>query len=426
MTTRRVFLRSSGLALVSFGALPRALARAARAAESSTRRHKTLVVVLQRGACDGLNTVVPYGDGAYARLRPTIAIPAPRGAGVSRETALDLDGFFGLHPALAPLLPLWKDGTLTALHAVGSPDTTRSHFDAQDFMESGTPGRKATEDGWMNRAAQAQPDARSTPFRLVALTPTLPRILSGRAPAVAMASLDAFGLRRAAGRGSVSGFEQMYAGGSHATRPERADPLRDAGAETFEALEFLRRSAPERYPPAAGADYPRGRFGDSLRQIAQLVKAGIGLELAFTEVGGWDHHVAEGGVQGQLAARLRELGRAFAAFHADLGPRLDDVVLVTLTEFGRTARENGNRGTDHGHASVALVMGGSVRGGRVHGRWPGLTAGALHEGRDLALTTDFRDLLGELLARHLGIARLAPVFPGYEPPAARFPGVLRA
>jgi uncharacterized protein (DUF1501 family) len=412
---RRVFLKSSGLALVSFGLAPRALVRALHASENPARR-KTLVVVFQRGACDGLNTVVPYGDEDYHRWRPGIAIPAPRGG--SRDAALDLDGFFGLHPALEPLRPLWNDGSLAALHAVGSPDGTRSHFDAQDFMESGTPGRKSTEDGWMNRCLQVGPHAEATPLRAVALTPHLPRTLSGSASAVAMADLRQFRLRLGATGAAAPRFERMYADAG-------AGALRDTGHEAFEALEFLERTDPARYRPEGGIEYPRDRFGASLMQIAQLLKADVGVELAFAEVGGWDHHAAEGGVQGQLANRLRELGAALSAFHRDLGARMQDVVLVTLTEFGRTVRENGNRGTDHGHASVSFVMGGPVRGGRVHGRWPGLRRDQLYEGRDLALTTDFRDLLGELLIRHLGVARLEAVFPGHAPVASS-PGVLRS
>ena len=413
--TRRFFLKSSGLALVSFGVAPRVLTRAVYAAEGTAHRAKTLVVVFQRGACDGLNTVVPYGEKSYYALRPTIAVPAPRGG--SKDAALDLDGFFGLHPALQPLLPLWQEKSLAIVHAVGSPDATRSHFDAQDFMESGTPGRKATEDGWMNRHLQATPDPAATPFRAVSLTPTLPRSLAGRAPAVAMASIREFGLRPVAGPQVARGFEEMYAG-------VVSDVLHGTGHEAFEAVEFLKKTDPTKYQPARGVTYPRGPYGDSLRQIAQLIKAGVGVEMAFTDVGGWDHHAAEGGVQGQLAGRLRDFGSALAAFHRDLRDRMADVVLVTMTEFGRTVRENGNRGTDHGHASLSFVLGGPVRGGRVHGRWPGLGSGQLYDGRDLALTTDFRDLLGEVLARHLATTDLAAVFPGHSAAAGRFPGVV--
>ncbi len=414
MTTRRFFLKSSGLALVSFGALPRALVRSVYAADGA-RRKKTLVVVFQRGACDGLNTVVPYAEKAYYSARPTIAIPAPRGGG--KDAALDLDGFFGLHPSLEPLLPFWKDGSLAAVHAVGSPDPTRSHFDAQDFMESGTPGRKSTDDGWMNRHLQASPSDETTPFRGVAMSQTLPRSLAGRAPAVAMASIREFGLRPAAHPQVARGFEGMYAG---AVR----DVLHGTGQEAFEAVNFLKKADPSKYAPAFGALYPRGPYGESLKQIAQLIKADVGVEVAFTDIGGWDHHAAEGGVQGQLALRLREFGAALAAFDKDLGDRMQDVVVVTLTEFGRTVRENGNRGTDHGHASVAFVLGGAVRGGKVHGQWPGLSGGHLYEGRDLAVTTDFRDLLGELLVRHLAARDLSTVFPAYSSP--KYPGVMRA
>jgi uncharacterized protein (DUF1501 family) len=417
MVSRRFFLKSSGLALVAFGAAPRALVRSVYAAEGGARRQKTLVVVFQRGAMDGLNVVAPYADPVYRRFRPTIALPAPRGG--AKDAALDLDGYFGLHPSLEPLLPLWKDGSLAAVQAVGSPDPTRSHFDAQDFMESGTPGVKSTEDGWINRHLQCASSPEATPFRAVSLTPTLPRSLAGRAPAVAMNSIREFDLRPSAGTQVANGFEGMYEGAVK-------DVLHGTGQETFEAIQFLKKSDPARYAPSAGAEYPRGRYGDSLKQVAQLIKADVGVEVAFTEIGGWDHHAAEGGVQGQLAQRLRELGLSLAAFQKDLGARMQDVVLVTLTEFGRTVHENGNRGTDHGHASVSLVMGGGVRGGKVQGRWPGLEERSLYEARDLAVTTDFRDLLGELLTRHLGDRDLTKVFPGYASSASKFPGVMRA
>ena len=412
---RRIFLKSSGLALVSYGVLPKFLVRAAYAEGEAARRKKALVVVFQRGACDGLNTVIPYGDPLYRSLRPTIAVPAPRG---DDKSALDLDGHFGLHPALEPLLPLWREGSLAAVHAIGSPDATRSHFDAQDFMESGTPGRKSTDDGWMNRALLAQPDPKATPFRAVSLTPTLPRSLQGKASAVALTDLRGFDLRKGAGPAVTRGFEEMYAGAVDTV-------LHGAGRDTFDAVDFLKKANPGQQAPAAGATYPRGRYGDALRQIAQLLKSDVGVELAFAEIGGWDTHAAEGGAEGQLAQRHRELGGALAAFHKDMGDRMSDVVVVTLTEFGRTVRENGNRGTDHGHAGVSFVMGGPVRGGTLHGRWPGLAQDQLYEGRDLAMTTDFRDLLGEILTRHMGVRDLSAVFPGHQVKQDRYPGVLR-
>jgi uncharacterized protein (DUF1501 family) len=414
MTTRRLFLKRSGLAFVGLGAAPGMLVRAAEAADGA-RRRRTLVVVLQRGAADALNIVVPHGERGYYDARRTIAIGEPRRKG--DESVLDLDGHFGLHPALEPLVPLWKDGRLAVVHAIGSPDPTRSHFDAQDFLESGTPGRKATEDGWLNRHLQAE-GASASPVRAVAIAPTLPRTLQGKAPAVAMTSIREFGLRPTAGP-AARGFEDMYAA---AVR----DTLHATGEEAFEAMETLRAVDSSRLAIHSGARRARGSLGEGLTQVAELVKADLGLEVAFLETSGWDHHAAEGGASGQLAARLRELGGSLAAFYRDLGTRGDDVAVVTLTEFGRTVRENGNRGTDHGHGSVALVLGGGVRGGRVHGRWPGLEPPSLYEGRDLAVTTDFRDLLGELLTRHLGASDLRAVFPGHACDPQRFPGAMRA
>ena len=409
---RRCFLRNGGLAAVGFGALPRFLVRAAEAAEGAPRR-RTLVVVFQRGANDALNTVVPHGERAYYDARPAIAIPKP---GDGSQATLDLDGHFGLHPALEPLLAAWHDGSLALVHAIGSPDPTRSHFDAQDYMESGTPGRKATDDGWMNRALLAERDPGATPLRAVSLTPNLPRALQGRAPAVAMSGLRDFGLRPSAGPAAARGFEGMYAEATDSA-------LRGAGREAFEAIDVLRRAELAGPSPSDAELYPRVPLGQALRQIAQLVKADLGLELAFAEMGGWDTHA---GQPVQQAQRLRELGSALAAFQRDLGSRGADVVVVTLTEFGRTVRENGNRGTDHGHGSVSFVLGGPVRGGRVCGRWPGLHEHDLYEGRDLPVTTDFRDLLSELLVRHLGTPDTAAIFPGFSAQPKRFPGVLRA
>lgn len=415
MPTRRVFLKASGRAAFAFGATPGILLRPAGAAESENG--PALVVVFQRGACDGLNTIVPWGESAYYEARRTIAIPPPRGS--SKETALDLDGFFGLHPALEPLLPMWKDGTLAAVHAIGSPDPTRSHFDAQDYMESGTPGRKATEDGWMNRHLQAVSDREEAALRAVSLTATLPRILQGSASAVAMSDIRRFGLRNGTSTAVARGFEDMYAAAVQ-------DTLRGTGEIAFDAMGAVRRVEATPVAPGSGVRYPRGPLGQSLRQIARLIKSGAGVELAFAETGNWDHHAAEGGVTGQLANRLRELGGALSAFQQDLGRRMSNVVLVTLTEFGRTVRENGNRGTDHGHGSISLVMGGPVRGGRVYGRWPGLGRGDLYQERDLAVTTDFRALMAELLVRHVGCPNLESVFPGFTLGPSRFPGVLRA
>ena len=411
---RRAFLKQGAVALVAFGAAPRFLVRAASAAPADRRR--VLVAIFQRGAADGLNIVIPFGDPGYARGRPRIGIAAPSDAG--GERALDLDGFFGLHPSLAPLQPLFASRELACVHAVGSPDATRSHFDAQDFMEAGTPGMKSTADGWLNRCLQhARAPADASVFRGVALTPLLPRSLQGPATALALPSLDAFELRGPASD-VHRGFESLY-------RQAVQDFLGGTGQATFDAVKRLRSARAAVRPPEHGAVYPRGRFGDVLRQTAQLVKADVGLEVAFVETGGWDHHVAEGGARGQLATRLEEFGQGLAAFRQDLGPRWAEVVVLTMTEFGRTVRENGSGGTDHGHAGAMLVLGGAVRGGKVYGRWPGLAPEQLFEGRDLALTTDFRDLFAEIAVRHLGLDwRSVPLFPGYRIRPEAFPGVL--
>ena len=409
--TRRIFLRNGALAVVGTAALPGFLTRAALGAES-VARGKRLVILFQRGAADGLNIVVPHAETAYYAMRPSINIP--------RNAVIDLNGFFGLHPSLSALGPLWKDGHLAIVHAAGSPDATRSHFDAQDFMESGTPGLKATADGWLNRALHAAPGgAEHSSFRAIALGPSLPRILTGSEPAVAINNIRDFGVggRSSKPNPAAGAFEAMY--------DQSADAiLHGTGQETFEAVKALKAADPAKYAPAAGATYPRGRFGDSLRQLAQLIKADLGVQVAFADIGGWDHHVNEGSTQGQIANVLREFGDSLGAFWIDLGDLAGDTVVVTMSEFGRTARENGDRGTDHGHANVMFVLGGPVRGGKVYGRWPGLETSQLYEGRDLAVTTDFRRVLGESVYRHLGNRALEQVFPGFGGGPGEFLGVL--
>jgi len=413
--TRRVFMKNSAMAMVATTAVPSFLARAVYGAQTSGGKTK-FVVIFQRGAADGLNIVVPHGESAYYSMRPSIAIPRPRNGA---ESAIDLDGFFGLHPSLADLKPLWDQRHLAIVHASGSPDVTRSHFDAQDYMESGTPGVKSTEDGWLNRTLQSQPEEKPAPFRAVALGTALPRILAGSVPAVAISNVRDFavGGQNPQAMPISNTFESMYA--------QSVDTvLHGTGNETFEAVKMLKATDPNKYQPAPGANYPRGRFGDSLRQTAQLLKADLGVEVAFTDIGGWDHHVNEGSTQGQLATILREFGQSLAAFWIDIGDLAENTVLVTMSEFGRTARENGNRGTDHGHANVMFAMGGPVKGGRVYGRWPGLSQGQLYEGRDLAVTTDFRRVLGEAVYRHVGNRNLETVFPGFQDSPGNFPGLL--
>ena len=416
--SRRYFLKQGGVAMVGLSAMPAFLQRAVAATPMPNK--KQLVVLFQRGAADGLNIVVPFGEPNYYRLRPTIAIPQPQRGGT--DAAIDLDGFFGLHPSLAPLEPLFHKNQLAIVQAAGSPDPTRSHFDAQDFMESGTPGLRATDDGWLNRALETVPEENASPFRAVAMGPNLPLTLRGGAPAIALPDLMQFRvMAQSPGAGKVveGGFEAMYA--------QTVDQaLRGTGTETFEAIDLLRNADPEKYQPENGAEYPTSRLGKSVQQIGQLLKANIGVEVLFVDCGGWDNHVNEGGVQGQLSNLLRDLGQGLAAFHQDMGDRMENIVVVTMSEFGRTAHENGNRGTDHGHANCMFVMGGEVKGGRVYGKWPGLEDHQLNEGRDLVLTTDFRSVVGEILTKHIGVNDLAPVFPGFDNDARNFPGFIKA
>jgi uncharacterized protein (DUF1501 family) len=411
MVSRRIFLRDGGLALVSLGFAPGFVARAAAA--GGTRR-KVLVTIFQRGAVDGLNMIVPFGDRGYYAARPSIAVAQPGGG--RSGAALDLDGFFGLHPRMASLEPFWQQRSLAIVHAAGSPDHTRSHFDAQDYMESGTPGVKSTGDGWLNRCLKARASEEATPFRAVSLTSQLPRTLQGTSPAIAMTEIGKFGVRSGDARAS---FEEQYAAAADTV-------LKRTGRDAFSAIRMLETADPRRYQFENGAQYPRSAYGEALKQIAQLVKADVGLEIAFAESGQWDHHTNEGGAVGQLANRLDDFSRGIAALATDLGSRMQDVIILTMSEFGRAVQENGNRGTDHGHGNAMLVLGGGVRGGRVYGQWPGLSVEQRFEGRDLAVTTDFRHVFAEVVVRHLGIRDPRPVFPGFEVSERRFPGFLGA
>jgi uncharacterized protein (DUF1501 family) len=416
--SRRYFMKQGGIAMVGMSTVPAFLQRAIAATPAAGK--KQLVVLFQRGAADGLNIVVPFGEPNYYRLRPSIAIPQPRRGG--NDVAVDLDGFFGLHPSLSPLLPYFQKNQLAIVHAAGSPDPTRSHFDAQDYMESGTPGIKATEDGWLDRALGTLPEENASPFRAVAMGPNLPRMLRGSTGAIALPDLKQFKVQpQSVAMTNVveGGFEAMYAQSvDHA--------LHGTGAETFEAIDMLRKIDMSKFPAENGADYPKGGLGQKMQQIGVMLKAGIGTEVLFVDCGGWDNHVNEGGAQGQLSNLLKDLGQSLAAFNQDLGDRMKDVVVVTMSEFGRTARENGNRGTDHGHANCMFVMGGDVKGGRVYGKWPGLDDHQLNDGRDLALTTDFRAVVGEILTKHLGVKDLAPVFPGFVTDPRKFNGLMRS
>lgn len=432
MMNRRVFMKSGAMALATMGLNPTFLRRTVfaqdllkGAALKGNGRGKVLVVLFQRGAADALNVVVPHGERNYYAMRPSIAIPRPVSG--AANTAIDLDGFFGLHPALSPFKRLWDDGILAPVHAVGSPSNTRSHFDAQDYMESGTPDNKGTRDGWLNRYLavkgtcdecklnDANGAAKSSPFQAVAMTPQTPRILEGNSPTVAMNSIDEFTIRTNGTQ--AERIEALYRTGS-------ADVVHAAGGEMFEAMKILKTANPQQYVPENSAEYPRTPFGQHLKQIAQLIKADVGLEVAFADVGGWDTHVNQGGATGQLAQRLDDFSKSIAALVQDLGNRMADVTVLTMSEFGRTARQNGNGGTDHGHATSMFVIGGDVKGKKVHGKWPGLENEQLNEGRDLALTTDFRSVFSEVSFKHLGAAKMEAVFPGFNGDQSKWVGVL--
>ena len=440
---RRVFMKKGAMALMAMGLPPEFLLRSLVGGTRGGERGKTLICIFQRGAVDGLSMVVPFGDPAYARARRTTLIPSPsRQVGTSGAAAIDLDGFFGLHPAMAELGDLFFRNEMAVVHAVGSPHPTRSHFDAQDFMETATPGEKNTEDGWLNRvlqetaclgcqgrtlaagelhsadhsAGQMGMAATVSTLRGLALRSSLPKSLEGGHPALAISDLARFS---PGGNGSSRGaFERLY------RADDEGDRLTSAADEAFEAARVLERVDPQRYRAEHGATYPDGVFGRSLQQIAQLIKAEVGVEIAFADLGGWDTHANQGAVQGVLARRLGELSTGIAALYADLGDRMEDVVILTMSEFGRTVSENGTGGTDHGHGNCMLALGGRVNGGVVLGDWPGLEPEQLHERRDLALTTDFREVFGEIVQDHLGATRLERIFPNYEVRADRFRGVL--
>ena len=427
--SRRFVLKNGALAMACVGATrgwaPSFLERAALAADAPPcKKGKVLICVFQRGAADGLSMVAPFGDKSYYEVRKETALPRPAAA-LGKESPVDLDGFFALHPVLAPLAPIYKKGELAVVHACGSHNSTRSHFDAQDLMEAGVLRDKSTPGGWLNRAMAASPAPEPrTPFRGVAMTSAMPRSLLGEHDVLTIPDLRTFGVAGTAspatgGAAGGGGFEGLYDGAV-------GDVLHAAGKDSFDAIRMLKDADPARYRPANGASYPADPFGRSLMQVAQLVKADVGVQVAFAEAGGWDTHANQGDANGQLAGKLYDLGRALAALHADLGERMSDVVVLTMTEFGRSVRQNGNRGTDHGHGACFLALGGPVNGGKVLGDWPGLAPEQLFEGRDLAVTTDFRDVFAEVAQAHLGAADLKAVFPDFDVKPENRRGLLKA
>jgi uncharacterized protein (DUF1501 family) len=415
VSTRRVFLRGSAIAMVGMGQAPMWLARAAA---SEGRKRKTLVAIFMRGAADGLNIVVPFGDPRYRELRPTLGLQPPRSQDDSQNTGpfgpvIDLDGKFGLHPGLRHFKELWDQRQLAIVEAAGSPDPSRSHFDAQDYMESGTPGK--TGNGWLNRAL-GEPGADASPLRAIALSNRVPRTLRGDYEAVALGNVQDFNI---SDQERLAILRNMYSLTLDAT-------MRRTGKDAFEAMKMLQSMAKEQtpnageQPPAVGQALPNsrpsynagGQLGRNLQELARLIKSGAGVEAAFAEVDGWDHHQNE---NNQLANLLNQFSNAIAAFCQDLDDRMEDVVIVTMSEFGRTVEENGTGGTDHGHGSLMMVIGGPLAGGKIYGTWPGLEKEHLFESRDLAVTTDFRTVLSELVRGHLGRTDLSSVFPGFNP-----------
>ncbi|MEE8524959.1 MAG: DUF1501 domain-containing protein [Thermoanaerobaculia bacterium] len=408
MVSRRVFLKSGALTLFSLGAGPHFLDRLALAAPASGSRPKVLVSIFLRGAMDGLMAVPPIADPDLRQFRPQLAMSAAR---ASADPIHDLDGRFGLHPAFAPLLPLWADGRLAVVHAVGSPNPTRSHFDAQDYMEMGTPWRRSTPSGWLNRlAAVAGPPP--SPFRAVSLSPTVPRSLVGDEPALAITDLGKLQLTLPWEDETVEaiGFdlEKLYR--------EHATGLLDRRSrEMFAALRAISQKELVRYRQQRAQLYPpRNHLAQSLMQIAYLIKADLGLRIACAETDGWDTHVGQGTIRGRFAARAGDLAAAIAAFWADIEPYHDDVVVLTMTEFGRTVRENGSQGTDHGHGSCLFVLGNQVDGGKVYGEFPErLDPELLFEGRDLPVTTDFRAVFSEVAGKLFDVGDDQRIFPGW-------------
>jgi uncharacterized protein (DUF1501 family) len=400
--SRRVLLRSAGLL-----ALPAWFPRVAFAAAPSARRD-ILVCIFLRGGADGLNAVVPVGDDDYYRSRPALAIRPP---GREAGAAIDLDGFFAFHPALAPLKELYDDGLLAVVHATGSPDPTHSHFDAMDFMERGTPGSKAVPTGWLGRHLASLDTGNPSPFRAVAVGSLLPASLRGPAPATALRSIAGFHLQGRAGEAETARFQarlsSLHAGDAWLDRQAR---------QALEAVATLAAADPGSRAPAHGARYPDTEFGRALRQTAQLIKADLGLEVACVDMGDWDTHAQQGRTTGPMADLVAELAAGLVAFHTDLGNRMGRITVVTMSEFGRRVRSNGSGGTDHGHGNFMFLLGGGVRGGRVHGDWPGLAADRLAGPGDLAITTDYRTILGEVLERRLLNPRTAEVFPGFASP----------
>ncbi|HEV7378389.1 MAG TPA: DUF1501 domain-containing protein [Dyadobacter sp.] len=413
-TSRRVFIKSGGLALLGIGlagSIPPFVTRAVAAEQNKNvpGKKKTLVCIFQRGAMDGLMAVTPFNDPFLKAARPNLIMSAAQSA--PGKSLIDLDGRFGLHPSMKAFEPLFREGRLGIVHGIGSPNTTRSHFDAQDYMESGTPFNKGTPSGWLNRTLGLLQEDHLSPFAGVALTSAMPRSFYGDNPSVAISNLQDFSIQM---RGNQAGtnmaaksFEELY-------DKTASGLLQDAGRESFEAMRILKTADLKNYKPAEGVSYPGSALGNALKQIAQLIKMNVGLEVAFAESNGWDTHFNQGTENGIFARNVADLSNSITAFWNDLSAHQDDVVLMTMTEFGRTVKQNGTRGTDHGRGSCNFVLGNHVQGGKVFGKVDDLSDDNLEDKRDLAVTTDFRNVFGEVAAKHLLLKNNATLFPDWK------------
>jgi len=412
MTTRRGFLKSGGLALfgIGFGGVPAFIAQAANSNKilSPYKRIKIMVCIFQRGAMDGLMAVTPFTDKYLQAARPTLFMTAAKNS--ATVPLIDLDGSFGLHPAMKSFETLYRENRLAIVHGIGSPNNTRSHFDAQDFMESGTPFNKGTSSGWLNRAVGLLGHDAS-PFQAVSLTSSMPRSFYGDHPAVAISNLQDFAIQMkgnpVAANMAAKSFEELY-------DKTTTGLLKETGKESFDAVKMLQKTDVKNYRPEYGATYPASPLGNALKQIAQLIKMDVGLEVAFAESGGWDTHFNQGTENGVFARNAADLSNSITAFWTDMGKYQDDVTVMTMTEFGRTVKQNGTGGTDHGRASCNFILGNDVNGGKVHGQMKALAVENLEDGRDLAVTTDFRSVFSEVADKHLKIANDKVLFPDWS------------
>ena len=366
---------------------------------AKSKNPQRLVVIFLRGAVDGLNVVVPHQEDDYYAARPTIAVPYPG----EKDGVIDLDGFFGLHPALADIVPLWKRNSLAFIHACGSPDETRSHFDAQDYMETGTPGVKTTNDGWMNRLLATLPKDR--PTQALNVGNTTPRILKGKMPIASISPGKNSARALPVDRPNISkAFDLLY------SQDDVLSKVYQEGREARE--EILAELNAEMMSSSRGAP-PANLFVDDAIEVARLMVGNTRTQLAFMEIGNWDTHINE---KASLNKSLQSLGKGLATLVRELKPIYSDTVIVVMSEFGRTVKENGNRGTDHGHGNVLWLLGGGIRGGKVYGEWQGLSESILYQKRDLPVTTDFREAIATILTQHMQISNsnLVKIFPGYQ------------